>query len=211
MKEVYHSVSFLANWRWTYTFGFMRTFGCWISLGMRGTHGRSVYLEWTLVSICGIEQHTVRKPIKHAPSRLLINRFLFHHTEVNFIWAFHQVHHTPEDFNVFVGLRLPSLNRYMAIVRSFSTLCYISSFSFTVLLPAMCILLPAFCVCNALPAQLHVPILDPYWCKLQLTVLMHLWFINLWGVISNAGRAFAWVPWLLHQQPKSTQSSPRTK
>ncbi|ELU15879.1 hypothetical protein CAPTEDRAFT_195991 [Capitella teleta] len=43
--------------------------------------------------------------------------YLWHRAahEVNLIWAFHQVHHTPEDFNLFVGLRLPSLNRYIAI------------------------------------------------------------------------------------------------
>ena len=37
-------------------------------------------------------------------------------TEINFVWSFHQVHHTSQEFNLSVGIRLPSLNRYVAMV-----------------------------------------------------------------------------------------------
>jgi alkylglycerol monooxygenase len=36
--------------------------------------------------------------------------------EINFIWAFHQVHHTSQEYNLTVGIRLPSFNRYVAIL-----------------------------------------------------------------------------------------------
>lgn len=44
--------------------------------------------------------------------------FLWHKTahEVNIIWAFHQVHHTSQDFNLTIGGRLPAFNRYVAMM-----------------------------------------------------------------------------------------------
>lgn len=36
--------------------------------------------------------------------------------EINFIWAFHQVHHTSQDYNLTIGIRLPAFNRYVAIL-----------------------------------------------------------------------------------------------
>lgn len=44
--------------------------------------------------------------------------YLWHRAahEVNIFWSFHQVHHTPEDFNIFTGARLPTFNRQIAIL-----------------------------------------------------------------------------------------------
>jgi len=36
--------------------------------------------------------------------------------QINFIWAFHQVHHSSQDFNMSIGVRLPTFNRYVAIL-----------------------------------------------------------------------------------------------
>lgn len=44
--------------------------------------------------------------------------YLWHRAahEINFIWAFHQVHHTSQDYNLTIGIRLPAFNRYVAIL-----------------------------------------------------------------------------------------------
>lgn len=41
-------------------------------------------------------------------------------SEINLIWSVHQLHHSSQEFNVTVGLRLPALNRFVAMVSDIS-------------------------------------------------------------------------------------------
>ena len=71
----------------------------------------------SIISITNIDFHILIITKRQTPSSAeACNDFTTTFTEVNFIWAFHQVHHTPEDFNIFTGARLPSFNRQIAIV-----------------------------------------------------------------------------------------------
>ncbi|KAK2147365.1 hypothetical protein LSH36_556g00045 [Paralvinella palmiformis] len=67
---------------------------------------RLVDLPWdsTFTWICGVLAADLGFYVWHRMAH-----------EINLIWAFHQVHHTPEDFNIFTGARLPSFNRQIAI------------------------------------------------------------------------------------------------
>ncbi|KAK2141047.1 hypothetical protein LSH36_1173g00008 [Paralvinella palmiformis] len=47
-----------------------------------------------------------------------LGSYLWHRAahEVNFVWAFHSVHHTSDEINIMAGYRLPTFNRQIAII-----------------------------------------------------------------------------------------------